>query len=88
MTPASIGYCDEYCKGFQTEPGLHTPAIFLRYNTDMKNPLTQKVNFYISVAFIACFGFFITISVVQVLNPKAALVQHISSPLILGDSLN
>jgi len=68
-----------------TEPGLHTPAMFLRYNHCMKNPMTQQVNFYISIAFIASFGFIVAVSIIQVLNPKAPLVQHISSPITLDD---
>jgi|GEM_PF-2131274 len=49
------------------------------------NPLTQKVNFYISIAFIASFGFIISLSVIQSLNPRAALVQHIKSPITFDE---
>jgi hypothetical protein len=40
-----------------------------------KNPLMQKVNFFVSIAFIAVFGFFLTIKIeqaIQLLNPISA----------------
>ena len=33
-----------------------------------KNPLMQKVNFFVSVAFIAVFGFFLTLKIVQAIQ--------------------
>jgi hypothetical protein len=46
-----------------------------------KNPLTQVVNFYISIGFIASFGFIIAISVIQSVNPSAPITHFISSPI-------
>ena len=48
-----------------------------------KNPLMQKVNFFVAVGFIAVFGFFLTIKIeqaIQLLTPttadEAALTQN------------
>ncbi|HUO50828.1 MAG TPA: hypothetical protein VMU25_04680 [Candidatus Paceibacterota bacterium] len=39
------------------------------------NPLTQKVNFYVSVSFIFAFGLFLTFTIVQAIN-SASLFDH------------
>jgi hypothetical protein len=50
----------------------------------MRNQLTQKVNFYLSVCLISAFGFFTTVTVVQALNADAPLVKHFASPIDLS----
>ena len=40
-----------------------------------KNPLMQKVNFYISIVFIAAFGFLLTIKIVQAIQLVNPLSQ-------------
>ena len=41
-----------------------------------KNPLTQKVNFFISVIFIALFGLFMTLKIINVES-----VAHTEGPI-------
>ena len=43
----------------------------------------QNVNFVISTLFIAVFGFFMTVTVVQALNKDAPILKHIASPIEL-----
>ena len=50
----------------------------------MRNPLTQQVNFYVSIAFVAVFGFFTAITVGQALNKDAPLVAKFASPVVLS----
>jgi hypothetical protein len=45
--------------------------------------LKQKVNFYVSVSMIACFGFLMSITVVQALNKHAPILKVVSSPIDL-----
>ncbi len=53
------------------------------YALAQQQPLYQAVNFYVSVAFIATFGFFMSITVVQAFDRSAPLVKHIASPVVL-----
>lgn len=61
-----------------------------RYTSPMARPpgdpfdLKQKVNFYVSVSMIACFGFLMTITVIQALNKDAPILQVVSSPIDLN----
>lgn len=49
----------------------------MRYHEHMhgNNPLTQKVNFYVSMSFIFVFGLFLTTFVVQAID-GASLFDH------------
>jgi hypothetical protein len=46
--------------------------------------LTQKVNFFISVAFILLFGIFLTTTVVSAINRDSPYLQYLTSPAELN----
>ncbi|MDO8481507.1 MAG: hypothetical protein Q7S75_00270 [bacterium] len=49
----------------------------------MRGQLTQKVNFIVSATFIATFGFFLTVTIVQALNDNSPLWGFIATPIEL-----
>ena len=49
----------------------------------MQNQMTQKVNFYVAIGFIASFGIFMTVTIVQSFNKNAFIVKYMSSPIVL-----
>jgi hypothetical protein len=51
----------------------------------MRERLTQKVNFFISVSFIAVFGVFMTITVVHALNATVPIWSDLATPVQFGD---
>lgn len=55
-----------------------------KQNSSIQSQLNQKVDFYVSVAFIAAFGFFMSVTVVQAFDRSAPFVKHVASPIVLN----